>query len=76
MNATAAPPRLIDWMELKVVTGKSRFFTTCHTPAASRSHNVNCLCSASNRNSDGTALVPLTTAAAPTMRESLSEPLI
>src|SRR6185437_11800020 len=71
-----APPNATGIKVLNSETGKSRFRTTCHTPLASRSTNVTCLCVASSMNNDGVAFVPLETAAAPTIRESLAEPLI
>ena len=58
------------------MTGSGMLRTTCQTPARSRSHRVSAFCSASSRNSEATALVPLRNGAAPTMREVLEAPLI
>src|SRR5262245_31318806 len=79
MNATAVrllELNVIGCKEVKSDTGTGKFRTTCHTPARSRSHKVSTLRSASKRNSDGTVLLALGTAAAPIRRELLDAPLI
>ena len=57
---------------LKSVTGMSTLRTTCQTPLESRSVKVIAFRSASSRNKDTIALVPLRSGAAPTMRELLA----
>src|SRR6185295_4256091 len=68
-NATACRPEKSD-------TGRSMLRISCQTPAESRSDKVSTFRSASSRKSDGVELAPLTSAAAPTMRELLPAPLI
>src|SRR5689334_6457498 len=79
IRATAlglGPPSASGCKLVKSETGKGKFFTTCHTPAESRSQSVKDLRSASSRKSEQTVFVQLGTAAAPTNRELLAAPLI